>query len=178
MDHIPINHEWRSFWRGIAALCGLYVLIFGIVAVIRTGHVGAFAQDGLPHVLGLRANRAFGVLSVVVGALFVVGAVVGRNIGRWINLGGGVVFMVAGFVMLCLLQTTFNFLGFEVSTVIVSLLFGLLMFTAGLYGRVGPAHQRRREEHFRHGGPDPQQHQWQFEGGPKPSSQTDDHRFA
>ncbi len=157
-SHIPVNHQLRSFWRTVAAACGLYVLIFGIVALTRTGGLGFFAQDGLPVVLGLRSNRAFAILSVVVGALFVVGAVVGRNIGRWINL--------------------LDFLGFEMSTVVVSFLFGLLMFTAGLYGRVGPPNQRHREEQFRHGGPDPEKHPWQFKGGPKPSHQTEDHRFA
>jgi Domain of unknown function (DUF4383) len=177
-SHIPVNHQLRSFWRTVAAACGLYVLIFGIVALTRTGGLGFFAQDGLPHVLGLRSNRAFAILSVVVGALFVFGAVVGRNIGRWINLVGGMVFMLAGFVMICLLQTRLNFLGFEMSTVVVSFLFGLLMFTAGLYGRVGPPNQRHREEQFRHGGPDPEKHPWQFKGGPKPSHQTEDHRFA
>lgn len=178
MAHIPLNHQLRVLYRTVAGACGLYVLIFGIVAITRTRSHSAFAQHGQPSVLGLRANTAFAILSIVFGALFVLGALIGRNIGRWINLLGGVVFMVAGLVMICLLQTTFNFLGFTVATVVVSLLFGILMFTAGLYGRVGPHEQHHQEEGFRHGGPDPVSHVWQFEGGPKPASQTEDHRFG
>ena len=58
MDHIPVNHQWRSFYRVLAGLWGLYVLIFGIVAVTRA-HGTGFNQKGLPSVLGLRANTAF-----------------------------------------------------------------------------------------------------------------------
>jgi hypothetical protein len=177
MDHIPVNHQYRSFYRVLAGLWGGYVLIFGIVAATRTAGTG-FAQDGLPSVLGLRANMAFAILSIVVGAVLVIGAVIGGNLGRWVNLLGGVVFMLAGLVMLCLLQTRLNFLGFTLITVVVSLLFGLLMFTAGLYGRVGTRQQRRMEESYRHGGPDPQDHVWTFKGGPKPPHQTEDHRFG
>ena len=95
MDHIPVNHQWRSFYRVLAGLWGLYVLIFGIVAVTRA-HGTGFNQKGLPSVLGLRANMAFAILSIVVGAVLVIGAVVGGNIGRWVNLLGGLVFIVAG----------------------------------------------------------------------------------
>jgi hypothetical protein len=177
MDHIPVNHQLRTFYRVLAGLWGVYVLIFGIVAVTKAKGTG-FSQDGLPSVLGLRANMGFAVLSIVAGAVLVAGALVGRNFGRWVNLGGGLVFMVAGIVMLCLLQTGLNFLGFTVVTVVVSLLFGLLMFTAGLYGRVGTHLQRHMEEQYRHGGPDPQEHVWGFKGGPKPPQQTEDHRFG
>jgi Domain of unknown function (DUF4383) len=178
MAHIPVNHQLRALYRTVAGACGLYVFVFGIVAITRTRGHGTFAQHGQPSVLGLRANTAFAILSIVFGAAFVLGAVIGRNFGRWVNLIGGVVFMLAGLVMICLLQTTFNFLGFTVATVVVSLLFGILMFTAGLYGRVGSRHERRVEEGFRHGGPDPHHHAWQFEGGPKPPHQTEDHRFG
>jgi hypothetical protein len=177
-SHIPINHGLRSFYRAVAALCGLYVLIFGIVAVTRTGQLGWFAQSGLPSVLGVRANAAFGIVSIVVGAVIVVGKVVGGNVDRWVNLLGGIVFLVSGFAMLALLQTKLNFLGFSVTTVVLSFLFGMVMFTAGLYGRVGSSEERNLEEGFRHGGPDPHQHAWAFEGGPKPEHQTEDHRFA
>jgi len=173
-----VNHHLRALYRTVAGLCGLYVLIFGIVAVNRTGRLGLFAQHGLPTSMGLRANGAFAILSIVAGAVIVVGAVVGRNLDRWINLVGGIGFLVAGLAMVCLLQTSFNVLGFSVATVVVSFLIGMVMFTAGLYGKIGSARQRSLEENFRHGGPDPDRHAWAFPGGPKPEHQTEDHRFA
>lgn len=178
MQHIPVNHNLRVLWRTVAGLCGLYVLIFGCVAITRTTDKAFFAQHDLRSTLGLRANSAFAVLSIVAGVVIVAGALIGGNLDRWINLVTGIVFMVAGIVMVALLNTTFNYLGFTVSTVVVSFIFGLVMFTAGLYGKVGTGAQRRQEEEFRHGGPDPTEHVWTFKGGPKPPHQTDDHRFA
>jgi hypothetical protein len=65
------------------------------------------------------------------------------------------------------------------ATCIVSFLIGMVLFTAGLYGRVGSARDRALEERFRHGGaPDPTHHVYDFAGGPKPPQQTEDHRFA
>jgi hypothetical protein len=179
MSHMPLNHQLRPLYRVAAGACGLYILIFGIASLVQSGDLGFFAQDGLPTVLGLRANRAFAILSIVVGAIVVGGAVIGGNLDRWINLYGGIVFLVAGMAMMILLQTDLNFLGFTMATCIVSFIIGMVLFAAGLYGKVGPARVHDREEQFRHGeAPDPEIHPWDFEGGPKPASQTEDHRFA
>jgi hypothetical protein len=178
VQHIPVNHHLHVFWRTLAGLWGIYVLIFGCLAASKTGGRKFFQQHGLPSVLGLHANRAFALLSIVAGVVIVVGAIIGRNLDRWINLVAGVVFMAAGIVMVSVMQTRLNYLGFSITTVILSFLFGLLMFVAGLYGKVGPSDLHHKEENFRHGGPDPHRHIWSDKGGPKPSHQTDDHRFA
>jgi predicted MFS family arabinose efflux permease len=178
MQHIPVNHHLRAFWRTLAGLCGLYVLVFGCIAITRTTGRSFFARHDLQSTLGLRANSAFAVLSIVAGVVIVAGAIIGGNLDRWINLVTGIIFMLAGIVMVALLNTSFNYLGFTVSTVVVSFVFGLFMFTAGLYGKVGSGTQHHQEENFRHGGPDPHEHVWTFKGGPKPPHQTDDHRFA
>ena len=113
------------------------------------------------------------------GVVLLAGAVIGRNIDRWINLVGGIVFLVAGMAMMTLMQTDLNVLGFTMATCIVSFVIGLVLFTAGLYGRVGSRRDVAVEEAFRHGrAPDPAVHPWDFEGGPKPAHQTEDHRFA
>lgn len=151
MAHMPINHPLRPLYRVIAGLCGLYVLLFGIVALVRTSGTGVFARDGLPWVLGIHANRAFAVISVIAGIVLVGGAVVGGNLDRWINLVGGIVYLAAGLVMLTVLRTDLNLLGFTVTTCIVSFLIGTALLTAGLYGQVGPVEAQEREERFRHG---------------------------
>lgn len=135
----------------MAFLVGLYVLVFGILGFIEAQNAGLgwFAQDGLPTVLFLKANPAFSVMSIVVGAIVVIGALLGRNLDRWINLLAGAVFMLAGMAMLLFLRTDVNFLGFSMSTCIASFILGLIMFTAGLYGRVGTAQEADREERRR-----------------------------
>jgi hypothetical protein len=164
MAHFPVNHQLQPLYRALAGLCGLYVLIFGIAGVVMTGHLGFFAQEGLPWVLGLRANRAFGILSIVAGAILIGGAVIGGRIAMWINLIGSFLFLGAGFVMLCVLRTGLNYLGFSMSTCIVSFIIGLVLFTAAMYGRIGTHEEVLREEGYRHGNsPDPMGHVWQPE---------------
>jgi hypothetical protein len=159
MAHFPINHHLRPLYRTLAALCGIYVLAFGITAVVKTNGLPFFAQTGLPQALGLHANRAFAILSIVAGVVLVGGAIIGRNIDRWINLAGGVVFLLSGFVMLILLRTSLNYLGFSMTTCIVSFIIGMILATAGLYGHVGTDELYDQEERHRHGvGPDHQRH--------------------
>ncbi|GAA1815898.1 hypothetical protein GCM10009682_40940 [Luedemannella flava] len=168
MSHLPVNHPMRPLYRLLAALCGLYVLTFGALALARTADLALFAQDDLPWVLGLKANRAFALLSIVAGIVIVIGALVGRNVDRYVNLTGSVAFIGAGIVMMTLLRTDLNVLGFTMATCVMSFIIGLLLGLAGLYGQVGTREQERREEAFRHGeGSDPETHPLGAENVPR-----------
>ncbi|HZD96938.1 MAG TPA: DUF4383 domain-containing protein, partial [Micromonosporaceae bacterium] len=80
MSHIPVNHPLRTFYRFLATLAGLYILIFGIVAFVKTKGTPAFQQHSLPWVFGLHANLAFSIISIVAGIVVVLAALVGRNV--------------------------------------------------------------------------------------------------
>jgi hypothetical protein len=150
MAHFPVNHHLRPLYRALAGLAGLYVLLFGIVGFVQTrGKLDTFAQQG-QWVLGLRANPAFAMLSIVAGLVIVLASLIGRNIDRYVYLGAAVVFMVAGMAMMVLLQTNANFLGFSMTTCIVSFVLGTIFLTAGLYTKVGSREQARAEDEFRH----------------------------
>ena len=86
---------------------------------------------------GLRTNLAFSIISIIAGVIVLGGAIVGGNFDHFINLFGGIVFLVAGILMLTLLETDANFLDFSMATCIVSFVIGIVLFTAGLYGRTG-----------------------------------------
>ncbi|HEX6871563.1 MAG TPA: DUF4383 domain-containing protein [Micromonosporaceae bacterium] len=176
---MPVNHRLQPLYRVLAGLCGLYVLLFGIVGAVQTRDFGVFAQDGLPSVLGLRANLAFAVLSIAAGIVVLGGAIIGGNLDQKINLLGGIAFLVAGMAMMALMQSDLNILGFTISTCIVSFIIGLVLFAAGLYGRVGTAREAALEEQYRHGAaPDTKEHVYYPDQGPKPAEQTQDKRFA
>jgi hypothetical protein len=134
MSHFPVNHPLRPFYRVLATFAGLYVLAFGVVGIAR-GSGSPFFDRGELIVLGLRTNLAFAVASVVAGAVILLAIFVGRNLDYAVNVWGGVVFMVAGTAGLALLETGLNVLNFSMATVIVSFVIGMLLFTAGLYGR-------------------------------------------
>lgn len=149
MAHFPVNHPARPLYRAFSGLVGLYILIFGVVGVLQTSGEPLFARDG-KWVLGLRTNLAFALVSVLFGIFLLIGASRRSNLGHYMNLTAGVVFLVTGIGMMAVLQTNANFLNFSMSTVIVSLVFGLLLLATGLYDKVGPpehageAERRRR----------------------------------
>lgn len=159
MDHLPINHRLRPFWRVLAFLTGVYILVFGIVGFIQatSEKLGWFAQSGQPTVLFLKANPAFALLSIIVGAIVVLATFIGRNVDRIVNLVAGTIFILASMGMLALLRTDLNYLGFTVATCVISAILGLIMATSGLYGRVGSRSSEKAETTRRHGVIDPDQ---------------------
>jgi hypothetical protein len=180
MSHIPVNHPLQPLYRTLGGMAGVFVLVFGIVGLSRTAGDPLFDQGDVTA-FGLHLNLAFAIISVAVGLVLVTGAAYGSNADHYINLVGGGVFLVAGVVMMLLLQTDANFLNFRMSTCIVSFVIGTVLMAAGLYGRTGPADLQAREEQFRqyHGG-DPTEHRWAFHGAPPRPQEDhpDGHRFA
>ncbi|HEY0485267.1 MAG TPA: DUF4383 domain-containing protein [Mycobacteriales bacterium] len=135
MAHIPVDHPLRGLYRALAAVIGVALLVIGVVGLIKTaGDVGFFATHG-ERVLGLTMNPAFAVLNIVAGAVIAGAAFLGRNIDATVNLLGGVLFLLAGGVMLCVLRTDLNVLAFSITNVNVSFLIGTALLAAGLYGR-------------------------------------------
>jgi len=144
MSHIPVNHPMRPFYRVLAAATGAYVLVFGAVGAVRTAGLPFFDRSET-YALGLRSNLAFAVVSLLVGLVIVLATFVGRNVDYMVNLWGGVLFMAVGTAMMAVLRTDLNVLNFSLATVIVSFVIGVLLFSAGLYGRSArpaPAHAR------------------------------------
>ncbi|GIM85070.1 DUF4383 domain-containing protein [Salinispora arenicola] len=148
MAHIPLNHPARPIYRVLAGLIGLYILVFGVWGTARTLGDPLFDRGGA-WVLGLRTNLAFALVSVVFGAFLLVGASRRGNLGHYMNLTAGVVFLVTGILMMSVLQTSANFLSFSMSTVVVSMLFGLILLSTGLYDKVGPTDHAEKGQHDR-----------------------------
>lgn len=150
MAHFPVNHPARPIYRVLAGLIGLYILVFGVWGVALTVGDPLFDRGG-NWALGLRTNLAFSLASVVFGIVLIVGASRRGNLGHYMNLTAGVVFLVTSILMMSVLQTSANFLNFSMSTVIVSMLFGLILLGTGLYDKVGPEEhadaERRNRNH-------------------------------
>ena len=155
-SHNPLNHPLRPVYRLTAAVAGAYLTVFGAVAYSQTGDRPTFTQDHTASVLGLHANRGFAEISVVVGVLVLLATLVGRNVDHWVDLLGGLGFMVVGGAMMALMRTDANVLGFTMATCIVSFVIGLVLFSAGMYIGVGSAEASRHRELERHGGHIPQ----------------------
>ncbi|BFV56438.1 hypothetical protein KCMC57_up15420 [Kitasatospora sp. CMC57] len=132
-DHLPHDHRLVVVYRIGGCLGGLFLVVFGILGLV--GHPGFLDTQG-DEVAGLSSNGALSVLSIVVGAVLLMGAAVGGNVAANVNTAVGLLFFVGGFAGLALLDGDANFLAFRMPNVIFSFVFGLVLITFGLYGRV------------------------------------------
>ncbi len=132
-NELPIDHRLAQVYRIGAGVGGLLLLIWGCFGV--TGNPGYLDTTG-KSVVGMSTNGALGILSIVFGAILIVGAVIGGNVASWVNMTVGAIFFVAGFVGLAALDGGWNYLAFRMANVIFSFAFGMLIATFGMYGRV------------------------------------------
>jgi hypothetical protein len=151
MAHIPVNHPLRTFYRVLAGLTGLYVLVFGIAGAVKSAGSGLFDRGDIVA-LGLRTNMAFSILSIVSGLVILGALLIGRNLDQFVNYWGGFLFLIIPTLMMLLLRTDGNFLNFSMTTVIVSYIIGLVLLAAGLYGKIGTEEEKRRAELYRYRG--------------------------
>jgi len=145
MAHLPVDHHLRPLYRALAGLSGAFSLGLGVIGFSRTSGLPFFEQSDLPTVFGVTMNPGFAVTSIVLGAVVLVATVVGRNLDRSVNLGVGSIFLVIGTGMLAFMRTDANILGFTMTNVIVTYIVGMVLLTAGLYGKVTPAGTRHSE---------------------------------
>ncbi|MGW7523901.1 DUF4383 domain-containing protein [Streptomyces sp. NPDC054783] len=133
-EHLPVDHRLNTVYRIGAGVIGAFLVAFGILGLVD--HIGFFDTGG-NTVAGLNSNGTLSVLSVVVGAILLVGMVIGGNVASTLNMVFGVLFLLNGFLNLSLLDTDYNFLAFKIQNVFFSFVVGLLLMTFGMYGRVG-----------------------------------------
>ena len=137
--HFPVDHPLRGLYRGLAILVGLFQIVFGVVAFIQTRSLSFFDTHG-ERVLGLTANPAFGVASIVFGALVIALVLIRGRVAFVGLLILGAILIVNGTFQLALIRTSLNYFAFSVTNVVVSFIIGLILLAAGLYStaRTGP----------------------------------------
>lgn len=156
MPHFPLNHPLRPLYRALGGLTGAYVLLFGIVGLTRSVGDGLFARDGV-WVFGMRTNLAYSIICVVIGVVVLAANALGGGLAHRVNQAASVLFLIAGIGMLSALQTEVNFLNFSVTTVVVSLVFGLVLLLASMYDKIGTSESAEAERVYRRSStmPDP-----------------------
>lgn len=113
---------------------GIFLIVFGCLGL--ADHPGFLATHG-DRIAGLSTNGALSILSIVAGAILVAGAVVGGNFASNLNMVVGVLFVLSGFYGLTVLgRPDANILNFRMSNVLFAFIFGVILTTFGMYGRV------------------------------------------
>jgi hypothetical protein len=150
MAHIPVNHPLRPLYRALSALCGIYLVLFGIVGLIVTAGNELFGQpDG--RVLGQGANLFWSILAIIVGAIVVGATVLGRNLDVEVEKYVGWGLLVVATYEVAVSRTEANFLGFTIATVVVTYIVGLVLITSSLYSKVAPAEEATAPRQAREG---------------------------
>ncbi|WP_306204816.1 DUF4383 domain-containing protein [Actinoplanes sp. RD1] len=146
MAHYPVNHHLRQPYRGLAAASGLYLAVAGVIGIVATAGHEFFARDGAGWALGVRLNPAGAWVSTLLGLAVLAVAARGGNLHHRVNLVLGWVMLAVAMVMLAMLRTDADVLGFSVATVVVWVVLGLVVLTAALYGQVGSDEQSHAEQ--------------------------------
>ncbi|WP_051967245.1 DUF4383 domain-containing protein [Kitasatospora mediocidica] len=159
-NELPVDHRLAQVYRFGAGLGGLLLLIWGCFGL--AGEAGFLDTTG-NNLAGLSSNGALGVLSIVFGAVLMIGAVIGGNTASWINMSVGAIFFVAGFVGLAALGSSWNHLAFRMANVLFSFVFGLMIATFGMYGRVS-GHLPHDNPYWQHRHTDPHEEETAIQG--------------
>ncbi|MGX6606906.1 DUF4383 domain-containing protein [Micromonosporaceae bacterium Da 78-11] len=150
MAHYPLNHHLRQTYRFLAGLAGLYLVLFGVIGLGKSWG-DPFFHRGHDWALGMRTNPAAAWLATLAGLVILAVVLIGGNVYHRVALVLG--WGVCGFAMvvMTMIQTDANVFNVSMANVIVLGLLGLIVLTAGLYGKVGSPDAGRAEQSAAHG---------------------------
>lgn len=143
MAHYPVNHHLRQTYRLVAGGAGLYLSLVGGIGLARTWGDPLFHR-GADWALGLRVNPAASGIILLAGLAVLIAAVLGGNLHHRVNLVLGWTLCVFAMVVMALIQTDANILNVSMANVVVLSVLGLLVITAGLYGKVSDSSSSAR----------------------------------
>ncbi|MCZ2816183.1 DUF4383 domain-containing protein [Modestobacter sp. VKM Ac-2984] len=119
--------------RAGAVLVALFLLLFGLLGFASDQ---AFFSTRGQSVLGMSSNGLLSTLSVVVAVVLLAAAVRSARTASTVMLILGPLFLLSALVNAIVIGTRFNWLAFEMSNVVFSVVVGLPMLLFGAYGRI------------------------------------------
>ena len=149
MAHYPLNHHLRQTYRFLAGLAGLYLALAGLLGIAATWG-DDFLNDGHDWILGQRLNPAAAWLYAVVGVVLLAVVLIGGNPYHYVTLVLGWGLCALGILVMAVLQTDANIFHASMSNIITIIILGLIVLTAGLYGKVGSPAAAHAEQSAAH----------------------------
>jgi hypothetical protein len=117
-----------------AIAVALFLLVFGLLGF--AGGLEYFSTNG-QRILGLSSNGLLSTISVVVAVVLLVAAARSPRTASTVMIVIGALFLLSALVNLAVMRTSFNILAFQFSNVVFSVVVGLLLLVLGSYGRIG-----------------------------------------
>jgi hypothetical protein len=143
LAHYPVNHHLRGAYRTLAGLAGLYLVVFGVIGLALTWGQPFFHRGG-DWILGMRTNPAMSVVGLLTGIVIVGAALIGGNLHHRVNLVLGWGLLAFAVAAMAVIQTEANILDASMVNIIVSMLLGLVVLSAALYGQVDDGRDAER----------------------------------
>lgn len=147
LAHIPVNHHLRPLYRVLAGLSGLYLVVLGAFGLAGTGGLALTAQEGLPEVYGQQLNPLSAGMVLVFGIGVLAVTALGRNIDHFGNFWLGQFLTIIPLLAMAFLRTDGNVLGLNMTSVIVLMVIGLVVWLSSLYAKVGNNRQPAGAQH-------------------------------
>jgi hypothetical protein len=117
-----------------AVLVALFLLVFGLLG-LASGQ--AFFSTRGQSVLGMSSNGLLSALSLAVALVLLAASARSPRTASTVMLVLGPLFLLSALVNALVLGTRLNWLAFELSNVVFSVVVGLPMLLLGAYGRIG-----------------------------------------
>jgi hypothetical protein len=150
MAHNPVNHPLRPLYRALGFVAGAYFVAFGVIGLIQTAGDSFAGHTGV-RVLGQESNMLWSIITLILGAVVVGITAVGRNLDTEGDKFIGWALLVVSAFELATNRTDASLFGFSMSTVIVTMLVGLVLITTSLYSKVAPPSQAGAPRQAREG---------------------------
>jgi hypothetical protein len=150
MAHTPVNHPLRPIYRALSFIAGAYLVVFGVIGLIQTSGESFTGVTGV-RVLGQETNMLWSIVALIVGAIVVAAAAMGRNLDVAAGKYLGWALLVVGSYELATNRTDANLFGFSMSTIVVTYLVGLILILSSLYGKVAPQERAGAPRQVREG---------------------------
>ena len=148
--HNPVNHPLRPIYRALGGLVGVYLVVFGVAGLTVTAADGLFGNGG-HRVLGQGTNLFWSIVSLLLGLIVLISAVLGRNLDTEVDRFAGWGLLVVGSYELAVGRTDASLLDFTISTVVVTYLVGLVLIMTGLYSKTAPGREAGAPRQVREG---------------------------
>ncbi|MGY2079129.1 DUF4383 domain-containing protein [Modestobacter sp. SYSU DS0657] len=116
-----------------AVVVAAVLAVFGVLGLVDG--LDYFSTDG-ERILGLSSNGLLSTISLVTAAVLVAAALHSSRTASTVMIVVGALFLVSALVNMALLETDWNFLAFSMANVIFSICAGLVLLILGAYGRV------------------------------------------
>lgn len=134
MEARRLDKRHPVFWVHRLGAVAVALILWTFAALGYASGTGFVTTHG-SHALGMTGNGLLSTISVVVGVILFVAAVMSGPVASTTCVAIGGLFVLSGLLNMIVLNKSMNLLAFTFPNVAFSLVVGIILLSVGLYGR-------------------------------------------